>query len=267
MKKQLLFLLPVILAIASCNLFDNHGKEVKVGNNEVFYKGENVTKEDAENLGKFLTNVKWFSNDKPGSAQIISENGTYTVRLVADLEKVDSATRLNLWKLQYDLSQEVFKGKPSKIVFADDKLKETESLSPIAKLEVGKGGIYYNSQAFSKEVVSQLATFLESMTYMGGENESEVLLNKEAGGPVVRLIFEKEAAEKNEETILPLLGYWQAVVQEDILKDQKAALRLTSVQYEDFKNVPAITAEEKQAFKVELGKMQQADSNAAATEE
>lgn len=267
MKKQLLFLLPVILAIASCNLFDNHGEEIKVGENEVFYKGENVTKEDAEKLGKFLTTIQWFSNEKPGSAQVTNDGGTYTVRLVADIDKVDSATRLNLWKLQYDLSKDVFNGKPSKIVFADDKLKEIESLSPVAKLEVGKGGIFYNSQAFKKEEVTQLATFLENMTYMGGDKEAEVLLNKEAGVPLVRLIFEKEVAQKNEETILPLLGYWQAVVQEEILKDQKAALLLTSVKYEDFKKIPAITAEEKQAFAEELSKMQQAGSQSPAAED
>ena len=126
MKKNLLFLIAACLLLASCNLFSNFGKKVSFGESEVYYKGDGVTEAEAKKLGDYLMEQKFFDKETPKSVQITNDGGKYLVHFVVDKKKVTDGARLNWWKYQYDISKDVFDGKPLQIILADDQLKDIE---------------------------------------------------------------------------------------------------------------------------------------------
>ena len=255
MKKLLLFILPVLLGLSSCNLFNNYGKKVKIGESEVFYKGEGVSEEDAEKVGDFLIKYELINKKEKSSVQVTKEDDAYVVHLIIDPEKMEKSARLNMWKLQHDLSEDVFDGKQARFAFADDKLKDLDVLEPVNRLTVGKGGIYYDNSEFKKSEAKKLGDFLQEKQYMGEEKKVDVFLIKEGDAPVVRLVVDKDLVEQNKETVIPAFSYWQSLIQNEVL-DKKARLVLTAVNYEDFKKVPKLTAEEKQAFENQLNQQE-----------
>ena len=250
MQKLLLFLLPAVLILSSCNLFNNYGKKVKIGESEVFYKGDGVNEGNAEKAGNFLVKYKLISKKKKSSVQVTNEENTYIVRLILDPKKLDESVKLNMWKLQDDLSQEVFGGKPARFAFTDETFKDLEVLNPVNKIEVGKGSIYYDNSEFKKSEAKKLADFLQEKQYMSEEKEVDVFLSKENDAPVVRLIVDKDKVEENKAAIMSTFSYWQSLIQDEVL-NKKAKIILTTVEYEDFEKVPKLTTEQKEKFETQ----------------
>lgn len=250
MRKLLPLVLPLSVAIFSC---DDYGKKVEIGKNEIFYKGEGVTKEQAEKTGAFLKEVSWFDDKEAGSAQITKDSNAYIVHLVSDKAKVSDALRWNLWKTQEQLSASVFNKQDARFAFADEKLKDFEILPSVDAIKSGQGTIYYEHNSFKKEEAENLAHFLEGAGYLSQDKQVDVLLRKEGGAPVVRLIVDKEALAQNEDVALLTFGYWQSLIQDAVLsKDTKVVL--TGPDFVDLKPVPPISAADKAALEAEMAK-------------
>lgn len=256
MRKLLFILLPLSAAITSC---DDYGQKVEIGKNEVFYKGEGVTQEQAEKTGAFLKEASWFDDSAAGSAQITKDTNAFVIHLVAEKAKLNDGIRWNLWKLQEQLSATVFNNQDARFAFADEKLNDFETLSSVDAVRAGQGTVYYESKAFKKEEAQKLADFLEGAGYLNQEKQVDVLLRKESSTPVVRLIVDKEALAQNENVVLLTFGYWQSLIQDAVLtKDTK--LVLTGTDYQDIKPVPAITEADKQSLEAEMAKLEQSGS-------
>lgn len=256
MRKILYLALPLAVAITSCN---DYGQKVELGKNEVFYKGDGVTKEQAEKTGSFLKEISWFDDKEPGSAQITKNGDAFVVHLVSDKEKLNDQLRWNLWMVQEKLSATVFNNQDARFAFADEKLKDFDTLSSVDVVRAGQGSVYYESKAFKKEEGQKLADFLEGAGYLNQGKQIDVLVRKEEKVPVVRLIVDKDAVAQNEEVVLLTFGYWQSLIQDAVLsKDTK--LVLTGTDYKDIKPVPTISDADKQALETEMAKQEQSAS-------
>lgn len=249
MKKLLLPLLPLCIILYSCNLFGNYGDKVTIGKSEVFYQGDGVTESDAKKLGKYLLKGGWFDEETKRSVQLTKENNTYIVRLVVNIDKLDDGGKLNLWKFQSDLSEYVFDNKKVKIILADTKLKDLESLGAIARLKVDeKNIIYYNSAQFQRTYAEKLADFFVEQSYFSGDNEKNVFLTMEDNLPVVRFIVNKETILTDEDKYVPIFSYMQNLMNDTVFEGEKTKVYLTSVDYEDFKKVPRLTPEQQETY-------------------
>ncbi|MDQ6608474.1 MAG: hypothetical protein M3Y85_01480 [Bacteroidota bacterium] len=248
MKKNLLLLLPLFFILASCNLFSSFGKKVSFGESEVYYKGDGVTEADAKRLGDFLVEQEFFDKETPKSVQITNDGKDYLVHFVVDKKKVTSAARLNWWKYQYDISKDVFKGKPVRIILADDQLKDIEIMDPVARYEAGKSAFYYDNSQIKKSDVKKLEDFFTEIKLMGDDKETDVFYQKENGSPVVRLVVNPK---KITDELLPVFSYWQQLMREKVFDGAKAKLVLTSTKYEDMDSLPNLTAEQRQTFENE----------------
>lgn len=245
MRKFLLLLLPVMVALSSC---DDYGKKVAVGESEVFYKGEGVTQKDAEKVGDFLVENKLFDKKQKSSAQVTKDGDTYVVHLVMDAKTMDPGLKLNMWKLQADLSKNVFDGSDARFAFTDERLKDQETLSPVAVAKVGKTSVTYDSGDFTKKPMQNLATFLQEKGLLTADKEADILVKKDGEAPVVRIIVNKDYIKENEETVLPVFGYWQYLIQNNLPAFKKATFWLTTTEYADYKKVPVLTDEEVAKF-------------------
>jgi hypothetical protein len=249
MKKLLLVLLPVIILLSSCDLLNNYGEKVEIKNSEVYYKGDGVTEADAKRLGKYLLEAGWFDEETERSVQLSKDDDTYVIRLVVKENKFDKKGKLNLWKFQSDISENAFKNKKVKVILADTKLNDVEELDPIARLKVPeKNIIYYNNESFKRDYAEKLADFLVEQGYFSGDNEKNVLLTMENNVPVVRFIVNKKTIMNDEEKYVPIFSYMQDGMNNTVFEGEKTKVILTSVNYEDFKKVPILTAEQRALF-------------------
>jgi hypothetical protein len=258
MRKILFFLLPVMVAFSSC---DDYGKKVAVGQSEVFYKGDGVTKENAEKLGEFLVKNKLFDKEQKSSAQITKDSNTYFVHLVMDAKTMDPSVKLNMWKLQADLSKDVFGGATARFAFTDDHLKDQEVLAPVGKVKEANTSVTFDSKDFSAQAMQSLAAFLLQKKLLTADKEADLFVRNENGAPVVRIIVQKEVIQPIETEVMPVFGYWQYLIQQQFPALQKSTFWLTTTAFEDYKKVPALTADEVAQIQNE-----QATEKAAVTE-
>lgn len=247
MKQQLLLLLllPVAVAFSAC---DNYGKKISVGQSEVYYKGEGVTPQDAEKTGAFLLQKELISKDKQSSAQVIKEGNTYVVRLVMAHKEVDPALKLNFWKLQSDLSKEVFNGADARFALTDDHFDNEELLDPVNTFAMGRATVFYDSGAFKKDAISNLANFFKEQELLSEEKEANMFVRKEDNIPVIRVVYDKAFMEANEEQVLPVFGYLQHLIQTNYPAFKTARIWLTTQAYQDFKKIPELSADEVARF-------------------
>jgi hypothetical protein len=260
--KTFLFILFAMACLASCNLGDNYGKKVEFGKSEVFYKGDAVSEKDAKAVGNFLKEKEWFSKESAASAQVIKEDGIYMVRLVlADPKSFKPDMRLRMWKLENDLSEDVFDGKDARFAFTDEKFKELDVLEPVGKLALGKSAIYYDNSEFRKSEAQKLGKYLEEKEYLGDEKEVDVFLTKEEV-PVVRLVVNKDLVEEKEDEIIPVFSYWHSQIQEGVLKNKKSKMILANTSMKDFKTVPKLTAEWREKFETQTTKTETENNTA-----
>jgi len=254
--KKILFLLPVLFSLASCDLFNNFGKKVDFGESQVYYKGDGVTEKDAKKLGDYLKKQQYFDNETPKSVQITHDEDDYLVHFVVDEDKLTDAARFNFWKYQHDISNAVFGGDPVRIVLADNELEDIEILNPIALHKGGKSTIYYDNSEIRKTDAKKLMEFLVEQKLMGEAKTSDAFYQKEDGTPIVRLIVDPK---KVTEASLTAFSYFQTLMREQLFNTNKAKLLLTSTSYEDLAALPKLTAEQRQAFDNELN--QRTDQN------
>jgi len=248
MKKIFLFLLPV-LVLASCNVFDNYGNKITSGKSEVYYKGDHVTKEQAQGLADFLKESGYFDDETGRSVQLTKDEDDYIVHFVVDQKKITDDARLNWWKFQDDISKNVFDGKSVRVALADEKLKDLEVLDPIALYKSGKSTLYYDNAEVKKGEAKKVADFLSELKLFGDEQESDVFYQKEDGVPVIRLVVNPK---KITDEILPAFSYYQEQMKETVFDGKKVKLILTSTKYEDMDPLPKLTDEQRQAFENEL---------------
>jgi hypothetical protein len=241
MKKLLLLMLPVLVALTSC---DNYGKKLAVGESEIFYKGEGLSEKDAKALGDFLVDHELFDKKRKSSAQLIKEGNKYIVRLVMASKEVDPAVRLNIWKLQTDLSNDVFDGAEAHFALADDRFENEEILEPTSVVKLGMASVIYDSKSFKKDEAQKLVDFFKEQGLFTSDKAADVLLRTEEGSPIIRVIVDKAYLEENKETVMPVFGYWQYLLQNNIEPYKEAKMWLTTTTYEDYKKIPKLSAEE-----------------------
>lgn len=257
MRKLLLLLLPVMVAFSSC---DDHGKKITVGKSEVYYKGEGVTQQDAEKAGNFLVENKIITKEQESSAQVTKSDNTYLVHLVMDTAGMDPAVKLNMWKLQADLSKNVFNGADARFAFADDRLKDKEVLGPVAVAKEGNTSITFDSGDFTKKSMESFAQMLLAKGMLTPDKEADILVRKENNVPVVRVIVVEDNIKGNEEAMLPVFGYWQHLTQANVPVLQQSTFWLTTTQYKDYKKVPKLSDDVIASFDAELADAQTASA-------
>lgn len=245
--KYLFFFLSALVLLSSCT---DHGQKIQFGKSEVYYKGEGVTEKQAQKLGDYLEEQGLFEGD-PKSVQLTHDGEDFLVHLIVDDKKFTETSRRIWWKLQHNLSEEVFNGKPVRIALSDDKFNDKEVLNPISSYEVGESKIYYDNSEYKKADVKSLADFLVSYKILGEEIKTDVLLEKEESQPIVRwLVNPKKLTDDN----MVFLAFLQDQMRETVFDSKKAKFILSTAEYEDLDPLPKLTAEQKQAFLAEINK-------------
>lgn len=130
MKLYLLLAL-MIFSFSACT---NHGKKVTIegSKGEVYYKGDGVTKEDAEKLGVYLKNkVPYFDNERRKSIQLAkAKDAGYDIRFVVDKKKLEESPEAieSFGQIGAALSVDLYNNEPVNILLTDTKFKEFRSI-------------------------------------------------------------------------------------------------------------------------------------------
>lgn len=136
MKRLLLLLVSASLLLTSC---DDFGKKLSINEkSEVYYKGDGVSEADAKKLGDFLLEKGYFTTTDTRSVQLLKENDAYTVKFVVDEEKLNKDKEnvlmgFKVWQMW--IQDNVFAGAKTRLVLADDKLKDVQEVGEFTAAE------------------------------------------------------------------------------------------------------------------------------------
>lgn len=258
MRTILLFLLPAIILLASC---DNYGKKVTVGKNEVYYKGDGVTEAEAKKLGDYLKKEQYFNDSSEKSVQLIKEGSDYVVKLVVDKDKVDlknEALMNQYWVMQALFSENVFNNAKTKIILADTKLKDIHTMDPLTKITSGNFSLYLKGKDVTETQAKKVASLLEEQKYFGNAQEA-IMMEKKNGVYVLNFVYSQEYYEQNKDAVLPTFKMIQWLTSEEAFGNAKTEVNLTDGFFTAYQNVGEFTKEQKD-YLVQQGQ-QQTDPN------
>jgi hypothetical protein len=230
--------------LTSC---DDYGKKVSVGKNEVFYKGDGATETDAKKLGDFLKKADYFNDSATKSVQLTKQNDAYVVRLVVDKDKIDlnDQTQKNLfWIMQSEISEGAFGGAKTKIILADEKLKDIQPIEDLSKVTVRNLQIYLRGNDVTEEQAKKVASLINDQKYFGDVEEA-ISLEKKNGIYVLNFVTKKEAYEQNKESLLPIYKMIQWLTSEEVFNNAKTEVNLSDPYFVPFEPVGEFTQAQK----------------------
>jgi hypothetical protein len=261
MRKIFFVLLPLVYLLTSC---DDYGKKVSIGKNEVYYKGDGATETDAKKLGDFLKKADYFNDSATKSVQLTKQNDAYVVRLVVDKDKIDlnDQTQKNLfWIMQSEISEGAFGGAKTKIILADEKLKDIQPIEDLRKVVAGNLQIYLRGNDVTEEQAKKVASLINDQKYFGDVEEA-ISLEKKNGIYVLNFVTKKEAYEQNKESLLPIYKMIQWLTSEEVFNNAKTEVNLSDSYFVAFEPVGEFTQAQKD-YLVQQG--QQNNSNVEQT--
>jgi Rad3-related DNA helicase len=249
MKMKFLFVcLSAIVLLSSC---DNYGERIEFGKSEVYYKGKGVTEAQAKKLGDYLVEKAYITKEKAQSVQVEHDGKEYTVRFAYDKKAVTDNVSFIFWKLQYNLSKDVFENKPVRLALADNKLNDFEVMHSIAEYKIDKSLLLYDQSELKEGDAKKLADFFRGINVAGGANQALIFYQKKNDVPVVRVVVMEPKALTADNMMV--FSYWQELLRENVY-GAKGKLVLTSGTMEDLNPLPQLTAEQRQVFDAELNK-------------
>jgi hypothetical protein len=247
MRKILLLLLPFTLMLTSCDLFNNYGKKVEMGGNEVYYKGDGVTEAEAKKLGEYLKEQKYFNDSSKKSVQLLKEGSDYVVKLVVDKDKVDLKNEPLMnqyWAMQILFSENVFNNAKTKVVLADTKLKDIHTMDAVTKITSGNFFIYLKGNGVSEDQAKKAASLIEERKYFGNA-QAAIMMEKKNDAYVLNFVYNQQYYEQNKQNLLPIFKMIQWLTSEEAFNNAKTQVNLTNGLFASYENVGEFTKDEK----------------------
>ena len=113
------------LLMAGC---DSYGENIVVNGTEIYFKGDGVTKADAEKLGKYLLDNE-FADGNGKSVQLAKEEGVWQFRMVTLESFHDDADFANLaGEMAAEMSQVVFDSQSVEFHLCDDEFNTVKRI-------------------------------------------------------------------------------------------------------------------------------------------
>lgn len=129
-------ILTVFALILGTAMIGCYGDRVEFNKGEVYYK-DGGTKEDAEKLGQYLVELKFFDGVEK-SVQLIKRDGRDVVRFVIQDEYLDQPeTETSFQAIAFLLSEDVFDGDPVDVDLTDDTFETKKTIVYSDALETG----------------------------------------------------------------------------------------------------------------------------------
>jgi hypothetical protein len=126
--RSIFCLLIASILLISCG--SEYGNKITINKySEVFYKGKNVTEDDARKLGDFLLKEGYFDSTTNKSVQL-TKDSAWVVKLVIDEKKYDPSDAnviLGLHVLQLMMSEQVFNKEKTRVVLANEHMEEIKT--------------------------------------------------------------------------------------------------------------------------------------------
>jgi hypothetical protein len=136
MQKIFYSLLAICFLLAACNI---GGNKININDkSEVYYKGDGVTKADAQKLGNFLQQQNFFNTVNERSVQLTKDSGAYVVRIVVDEKAVkdnkeELETSFKVWQMW--IAENVFPGAPVKLKLTNGKFEDLMDVGQFSEEE------------------------------------------------------------------------------------------------------------------------------------
>jgi hypothetical protein len=241
MKRTLWLLIAAGALLTSCNLFNNHGKKVRINDKStVYFKGEGVTEAEAKKLGEYLSKNGVFDGKEDKAVQILKEGDNFVVRIPVkqdvinkDREKYET----QFWFWQELLSENVFDGKKTKVILTDDQFKDVTILDDLNKVAVGKDHfVFLKGNTVKENDARKIGDSLETAKFFD-YTAGAVLLTKERGEFTVRFLANEQMKAAKGEDYNSILENYSYIISKYILDGNDVSLYLIDDEFNILKKI------------------------------
>ncbi|HMO13303.1 MAG TPA: hypothetical protein PKD64_05705 [Pirellulaceae bacterium] len=151
------------------------GKAIVAEGTLIFYDEKIISKEIVEKLGKYLVD-SGFSDGAAKTIQLAKKDQVWQFRFVIKEEFADNEDFFQLsGVMAMELSRDMFDGAPAEVHLCDTGFKLIRVATAISygtAYSRNKTDIYYDEKTVNKQIVEDLADFLEDSGFIDGEPKS-----------------------------------------------------------------------------------------------
>lgn len=206
---------------------------------EVYYK--NVSRDDANQLGQVLMDLKWFDGNTPKTVQLSRRDNCYIISFVVQdgiWNNADAVEGLRLLGLQ--LSARLYEGQPIEVRLCDQHLKVMKTLR-LDKDTLGKRLEYSpREEIFYKEVTEEdarkLGDVLKQLGRFDGEHDQTLLVARDAEG--VKISFVVGEGVWNDDEVVQDAKNLGRLIRLQVFQDWPLEIRLTNERLALKKKIP-----------------------------
>jgi hypothetical protein len=160
--------------VQGCGLFPDHGRKLKFGAGEVFYK-DGVTKDEAEKLGNYLLSEEFFDEKEPKSVQLLKRGDVYVLRMVTLPDYIDNPEfERTILFAGMDISSDVFSGSRVDIELTDQLFNPQKTIkSAGVRKKYGEADVY-RFHSVEESTADKVTEFLMLIGFIG-KNEMSLV--------------------------------------------------------------------------------------------
>ena len=175
------------------------GNRLAFQRGELYYN-EPVTRDEAQRVGEYLLQREFFTAHNEATVQFDKEHERYQIRFVVDPAVAEETlANVQFAVIGSDIAQHVLSGVPVDVILCDTHMQSLRTLTPSARLAVGKGELLY-THPVTVEKARAVARQLREVEFFGDDKATSVHLGREEGTYQLRFIVDPSRA-KDDETV------------------------------------------------------------------
>jgi hypothetical protein len=174
-----------------------HGNRLAFERGELYYNHP-VTPEEAQRVGEYLVQQDIFNAQKGATVQLDKDHERYQLRFVVDPALAEGTlANVQFAVIGSDIAQNVLSGQPLDVLLCDDQLTPLRTLTPSARLRVGKSEILY-THPVTLAAARAVGRQLREIEFFADDRVTSVHLSREEGVYQLRFVVDPSRANDNE---------------------------------------------------------------------
>lgn len=212
----------------------NHGTRLTFKQGELYYN-EPVTQADARNIGEYLVQQQYFSDQKAVTVQLDQEQGRYRLGFVIDPARADDRLAvIQFGVMGSDIAREALGGKPIEVALYDEHLKLIKVVPASTKLSFGQGELYY-TDPITMDEARGVGEYLVRQQFFSDQKAATVQLGQEQGTYQLRFVIDPSRAADLE--VLDAFSELSRAIAKEALGGQSVVVHLCDEEFHTLKRI------------------------------
>ncbi len=227
----------IILLLAFANIIysQDFGKLKTYNKGEIFYEAA-VKEPLVDKLGQYLTKAQFFDGEER-SIQLLDDGISYIVKMiVSDSLITDKPYLKQVAYFTYELSQNVFGGKPVDIHLANNSFVTKKAIKylRLGDIITDKNDELYYQPNIDKDKAQKFMDYLKKSGFLTGDGKIVMIRTQEG---IFNFLYPVETGYHNDQEYLQVVKQFADQISKEFLNGDKIIIYLTDYYFDELRAV------------------------------